>query len=105
MRKMTDLSKRIVDIIKSIPRGKVLSYGDVAALAGAPGAARQVSWLLRTQTEKYNLPWFRVINSKGRISIKDFVGYELQKSHLLEEGVDIDDKDYISKTSFWDGNQ
>lgn len=102
---MTELSKRIVQIIKSVPKGKVLSYGGVAALAGSPRGARQVSWLLKSQSDKENLPWWRIINSKGRISIKDPVGYDLQKSYLEDEGVEIDSTGQIDlKLYLWRGN-
>lgn len=97
---MTKLSQEIVNIISNIPKGSVLSYGAVAALSGSPGAARQVSWLLKTQTKKYNLPWHRVINSKGKISIKDGHGYALQKSLLEDEGVVFDDDDKIDLNLF-----
>lgn len=101
---MTKLSQQIVQIISSIPKGKVLSYGAVAALAGSPRAARQVSWLLKTQTDKHNLPWHRVINSKGSISIKEFHGYSLQKQLLESEGIVFDRNDKIDLELFlWDG--
>lgn len=101
---MTDLSDRIIEIILSIPKGKVLTYGSVAALAGCPRAARQVSWLLKTQTDKLNLPWHRVINSKGKISIKDFNGYHLQKILLEEEGIIFDENETVNLKYFmWNG--
>lgn len=97
---MTKLSKNIVNTILSIPPGKVLSYGAVAALSGNPNASRQVSWLLRSQTEKYNLPWFRVINSMGKISIKDPHGYMIQKELLQSEGVMFNNKDTIDLNKY-----
>lgn len=101
---MTELSKRIVQKIKSVPKGKVLTYGGVAALAGSPRGARQVSWLLKSQTDKENLPWWRIINSKGRISIKDPVGYSLQKKYLEDEGVKFDSTDHIDLNIYlWRG--
>ena len=101
---MTSLSHKIVNTILLIPRGKVLSYGSVAALSGNPGAARQVSWLLKSQTDRLNLPWHRVINSRGKISIKDYNGYSLQKSLLESEGVLFDDKDCVDLNIYqWDG--
>ncbi len=101
---MTQLSQNIVDTIAAIPKGKVLSYGAVAALSGNPRAARQVSWLLKTQTDKRNLPWFRVINSAGEISIKDPHGYEIQKSLLEAEGIIFDNKDKVDLHVYmWNG--
>lgn len=99
---MTKLSEDIIKTILSIPPGKVLSYGAVAALSGNPGASRQVSWLLRSQTGKYNLPWFRVINSRGKISIKDPHGSMIQKELLQSEGIIFDNKDTIDlKKYLW----
>ncbi len=101
---MTTLSQKIVDVIASIPRGKVLSYGAVAALSGNPRAARQVSWLLKSQTEKLNLPWHRVISSKGTISIKDGHGYLMQKHLLEDENILFDIKDKINLSLYmWNG--
>lgn len=99
---MTRLTTDIIKIISDIPYGKVLTYGRVAALAGSPRAARQVSWILKSQSSKYNLPWHRVINSNGKISIKDYNGYEEQKYLLLSEGILMDKRDCIDlKTYLW----
>ncbi len=64
-----------------------MTYGLVAAMAGNPRAARQVVRTLNTASEKENLPWHRVINSQGKISLKRGQGYELQKVLLEREGV------------------
>lgn len=93
---MNQLTKNIITVIKNIPKGSVLTYGTVAAYAGAPRGARQVSWVLKTYTERENLPWHRVINSKGQISIKDPVYHQIQKQLLIDEGIDFDDKDRIN---------
>lgn len=85
---MTHLSKTIIAIIKDIPYGKVLSYGEVAIRAGSPNSARLVSNLLHSCSEKYSLPWHRVINSQGKISLTGIAGEE-QKQMLLAEGVEI----------------
>lgn len=102
---MNDFSKRVIMIIKSIPEGKVLSYGRVALLAGSPYAARQVGWLLNSSTEKYSLPWQRVVNSKGKVSIKDTVSFIIQKELLMKEGIVFKNNDTIDlKIYMWDGN-
>jgi len=88
---MTENSKRIIDIISSIPRGKVMTYGQVAAYAGDPRGARQVVRALHVYSEKFNLPWHRVINSKGLIAIKSPEGFLMQKHLLEEEGIEISD--------------
>jgi methylated-DNA-protein-cysteine methyltransferase-like protein len=80
-------SQRVKDIIKRIPRGKVATYGQIAALAGNYRAARQVVWTLNSSSRKDELPWHRVVNSKGQISLKPNCGYEVQKELLQKEGV------------------
>lgn len=93
---VTSFSQRIINTIKNIPKGKVAMYGQIAAMAGNPQAARQVVRILHTCSEKEHLPWFRVINTKGQISLKPGSGYELQKSLLESEGVKFDDNDKIN---------
>jgi methylated-DNA-protein-cysteine methyltransferase-like protein len=88
-------SQRVKDIIKRIPRGKVATYGQIASLAGNHRAARQVVWILHSSTEKDKLPWHRVVNGKGRISLKPNYGYEIQKDLLRKEGVKFDQSDTI----------
>lgn len=87
-------------IIKKIPRGKVATYGQIAALAGNPRAARQVVRILHSSSRKDNLPWHRVINSKGTISLPPGEGYELQKSLLEKERVAFGINDKVDFTRF-----
>ena len=87
--------QKIKDIIKSIPEGKVATYGQIAAYAGNPRGTRQVVWVLHSFSQKDNLPWHRVINKKGRISLKPGQGYEDQKALLEKEGVLFDRTDTI----------
>ena len=77
---------RIYAVISSIPEGKVATYGQVAALAGLPGHARQVGYALHSTPEGVELPWQRVINSKGEVSPRSDPGLdEGYQRHLLEE--------------------
>ena len=85
----------VKEIIKSIPTGQVATYGQIAAYAGNPQGARQVAWVLHTYSEKEGLPWHRVINSKGGISLGHGSGYELQKALLEKEGVTFGKGDII----------
>lgn len=86
-----DFKDKVIEIIKNIPYGQVTTYGTVATLAGSPRSAREVGYLLHSLTEKHNLPWQRVINKKGFISIRgnDVNMKNLQKSLLEEEGVAV----------------
>ncbi|MBN1802319.1 MAG: MGMT family protein [Candidatus Lokiarchaeota archaeon] len=83
-------------LIKKIPQGKVSTYGDIAKMAGNPRAARQVVRILHSMTQKYHLPWHRVVNSQGKISIKDPIGTAQQKTMLELEGVEISDDLYVN---------
>jgi methylated-DNA-protein-cysteine methyltransferase-like protein len=100
MSERPSFSQRVKDLIKGIPKGKVATYGQIAAYAGNPRAARQVVWILHSSTEKEKLPWHRVINSMGKISLKPGYGYEIQKTLLLKEGVKFDSNDRIDLKRF-----
>ena len=93
-------SKRVKQLITQIPYGKVATYGQIASYAGNPRAARQVSWVLHSSSRKHNLPWHRVINSKGRISLPLYRGYELQKNLLEKEGIIFEEDDSINLDIF-----
>jgi methylated-DNA-protein-cysteine methyltransferase-like protein len=92
--------QRVVKLIKSIPEGKVATYGQIAEYAGNQRAARQVSYILHSSSEKENLPWQRVINSKGHISMERGRGYELQKKLLEDEGIIFDEEDSVDLKRF-----
>ena len=80
--------KNVWKVVADIPRGHVLTYGDVARLAGMSRAARRVSQAMRRAPRKLELPWHRVVNAQGKISFPaDSSGYRKQKDRLEEEGV------------------
>ena len=83
----TELSQRIKRVIRRIPKGTVATYAQVAALAGHPRAVRAVFWILHSSSTTAKLPWQRVINSKGRISLLPGNGYEEQRMLLEKEGI------------------
>lgn len=91
---MKESSQRIIQVIRGIPDGQVMSYGEVARRAGLANGARMVARILHSSAEKRNLPWHRVVNSHGKISL-DGNAYQLQKSLLLDEGVEFDANDRI----------
>ncbi|NIM17504.1 MAG: DNA methyltransferase [Candidatus Aminicenantes bacterium] len=93
-------SRRVKDVIKCIPYGKVATYGQVASVAGNYRAARQVAWILHSSSEKDNLPWHRVINRKGEISLQPGCGFEKQKQLLEKEGVKFDRRGRIDLERF-----
>ena len=80
--------QRVWHIVASIPEGYVTTYGEVARLAGSPRAARQVGGVLKRLPEGSTLPWHRVVNRHGDISL---TGPDLQRQRqaLLAEGVQV----------------
>ena len=76
--------ERMLHQVRRIPKGKVATYGDVAAAAGHPGAARQVVWALRSGGK--NVPWHRVLGANGRILLTGENGFE-QRLRLRAEGI------------------
>lgn len=78
-------------VVRRIPEGRVLTYGQLAELAGRPGAARAAGAAMRCSPEHLGLPWQRVIGKKsrgqGRVSILDPIGGAVQRQLLEEEGV------------------
>lgn len=85
---MNPLYHRIYRVVRHIPKGRVATYGVVARLAGRPGAARTVGWALSALGDDTDVPWWRVINAAGRISISaPGHGAVLQRALLLREGV------------------
>ncbi|GHV92622.1 hypothetical protein AGMMS50268_31250 [Spirochaetia bacterium] len=86
---MTETTRRIIDIIRSIPPGKVASYRDTALAAGLPNGARQVARLLHSMSETQRLPWHRIIRADGHIALPAAEGGELQAALLRAEGVRV----------------
>ena len=85
--------QRIYTVVRRIPRGRVATYGQVAALAGLPGHARQVGYALHALPDGTRLPWHRVINARGEVSLRRTPGSELSQRMLLErEGIRFDSR-------------
>jgi len=80
--------KAVWQVVQGIPPGHVLTYGEVARLAGMRRAARRVSQAMRRAPRGMQLPWHRVVNAQGRISLpKDSAGHRRQRELLEAEGV------------------
>ncbi len=86
----SELSERAIEILRRVPAGRVITYGLLAAAAGNPRGARQVVRILHTQSEVHDLPWHRVINAQGKISLPPGNGYELQRAKLESEGIEFE---------------
>lgn len=82
---------RIYAVVRKIPRGRVATYGQVARLAGLPGHARQVGYAMAALKVGVLVPWHRVINAQGRVSLRrDGPGAGVRQRQLLErEGVEF----------------
>jgi methylated-DNA-protein-cysteine methyltransferase-like protein len=81
---------RIYAVVRRIPRGRVATYGQIAELAGLPRQARQVGYALAALRDD-RVPWQRVINARGEISLRTVSGPdELQRVLLEREGVKFD---------------
>jgi methylated-DNA-protein-cysteine methyltransferase-like protein len=93
--------RKIYSIIRKIPPGYVTTYGQIAALAGLPGHARQVGYALHALPEDSQVPWHRVVNAKGEISIRSEPFYrDLQRRLLEAEGIVFDAKERIPLEQF-----
>lgn len=84
---MQPFTQQVVMIIQGIPEGRVMTYGQIAALAGSHRGARQVVRILHTLSQKHQLPWHRVLNAKGEIGFKDSEAVAYQRALLEAEGV------------------
>ncbi len=83
-----EIKQAIIQIIGAIPPGRVTTYGDVAQRAGYPHHARFVGTLLRKLPKDSRLPWFRVVNSQGRISFPEgSSAWSRQKNLLMQDGI------------------
>lgn len=84
----TEIDLQIRQVIALIPTGKVASYGDIASHAGLPGAARRVGYTLRHLPQDTKIPWHRVVNAQGRISLRaGSAGQYTQRERLEAEGI------------------
>ena len=91
----------VYDIVKDIPKGKVVSYGTVARLAGNPRKARQVGWALHVNPFEGVVPCHRVVMKDGSLSRGfAFGGEEVQRALLEKEGVGFDEQGRVRKEFF-----
>jgi methylated-DNA-protein-cysteine methyltransferase-like protein len=86
---MDAFHQNVLKIVRTIPSGKVASYGQIAAYVGAPKAAREVGWAMNSLGGTPDFPWWRVLNNTGAISIdeKAEAGPQRQQALLEKEGV------------------
>jgi len=93
--------KRIYATVKRVPKGRVATYGQIAAVAGLDGHARQVGYALHALPEDSGVPWHRVISTRGEVSARGEPGWEhIQRALLEGEGVRFDASGRVSLTRF-----
>jgi O-6-methylguanine DNA methyltransferase len=84
----TPFTKKVYTLTKQIPKGKVATYGQLARLAGSPGAARAVGMLMKTNPNAPHTPCHRVVASNGKLTgYSGGKGISTKKEMLLSEGV------------------
>jgi methylated-DNA-protein-cysteine methyltransferase-like protein len=93
--------EQVYQVVKNIPYGKVLSYGDIAKILGKPRMARQVGWALHVNPDPENIPCYRVVDRFGHVSKAFAFGGENRQRQLLEqEGVIFDEKGCVKPCFF-----
>ena len=86
---------RVYHVLRQVPKGKVVTYGQIAYAIGAPRCARQVGYALHVNPEPIAIPCHRVVNKSGRLAPAfAFGGEEVQAQLLRDEGVEVS-KEYI----------
>ncbi len=93
--------EQIYSLVRAIPKGRVATYGQIACLLGYPRHARQVGYALAALNDQAHVPWHRVVNAQGMISLRRLAGYEtLQRLLLEDEGIEFDENNRISLKKF-----
>jgi len=93
--------QRIYAVVRRVPRGRVATYGQIAKLAGLPGGARQVGYALHGLGRDERIPWQRVVNARGEISVRSIPGpEEMQRVLLEDEGVEFGLRGHIDLSRY-----
>lgn len=102
---MPGFFEKVYRLVRQVPPGKITSYGAIAHMLGNPRGARTVGWALHSMLEDSDVPWWRVVNSQGRISTSCWEHDAGQQRELLEaEGVEFDERGYVDWERFgWEG--
>lgn len=97
---LSSFTERVITAIGAIPPGRVATYGQIAAFAGNKRAARQVVRILHACSGSHGLPWHRVVNREGRITMPNPHDVQEQRIALMEEGVNVDEAGRIDLEAF-----
>lgn len=100
-----EMAEMILAVISQIPYGRVATYGQIAKLAGLAKHARLVGKVLSQLDEGTDLPWYRVINAQGKLSLNklDIEGQNIQQLRLSQEGIFVNQGRVNLKQYQWDG--
>jgi methylated-DNA-protein-cysteine methyltransferase related protein len=91
----------IYRVVRRIPRGRVATYGQIATLAGLDGHARQVGYALHALPSGVDLPWHRVINARGEVSLRSASDSDEKQRRLLEsEGIEFDSRGRVDLAKY-----
>lgn len=84
------MKEKVYGFLKTVPKGKVVTYGQIAEAAGNPRAARAVGNILHSNPNGEEIPCYKVVDAKGRLSEHyAFGGIEKQKERLEKEGIEV----------------
>ena len=101
---MSSFFAKVYRLVQRVPSGRVVSYGAVARMLEHPHAARTVGWAMHSIPQGMDVPWWRVINSKGRISLSRRDGASRQRELLEAEGVAFDERGFVDWERYgWEG--
>ena len=93
--------ERVYAVVRRVPKGRVISYGEIAKILGCPRAARQVGWALHVNPEPGIIPCHRVVNRMGRLAPAfAFGGEKTQASLLRAEGVEVSEEYTVDLTKY-----
>lgn len=88
--------QKVYEYLKTVPKGKVVTYGQIAKALGAPRMSRQVGYALHVNPEPIAIPCHRVVNREGRLAPAfAFGGADIQKQWLRAEGVEVGEDDVV----------
>ena len=96
MKRPENFYEAVYKLVRKIPKGRVMTYGQIATILGSPRAARAVGYAMRACARYPDVPWQRVINGQGRISLRAEAERPILQKLLLEtEGVVFDDSERV----------
>lgn len=101
MKPPVSFNELVYALVRHIPPGHVLNYGRIAELLEAPQGAREVGWAMSSLRGSSGVPWHRVVNAQGRVSIKGSpLAAAEQRARLEAEGIEFDENDTLDMQKY-----